>query len=140
MKTFTLIFVITVISLLIVGMLASPTLAAMQCCGGNNHGNPCSLDTDCSPGGVCGGICNPLGSNTMTLNDLYIRMAQLALGATGLFGVLMFIYGGLILLTSAGNPEKVKKAKDTLAWAVGGIVVILLSASVVNYIFKNFSF
>lgn len=89
---------------------------------------------------TCDGLCNPIGSNTMTLNELYIRMAQLMLGATGLFGVLMFIYGGLILLTSAGNPEKVKKAKDTLVWAVGGIVVILLSASVVNYIFKNFSF
>lgn len=139
MKISTFVFVITAICMLSIALFSSPALAKMICCGGTNPGTNCSSDTTCD-GGKCGGLCNPLGSNTMKLTDLFIRIAQIALGFTGLFGVVMFIYGGMTLLTSAGNPEKVKKAKDTLVWAVAGIALILLSGIIVNYVFKNFSF
>lgn len=76
----------------------------------------------------------------MSILEVYIRLIQLALGAVSLFGVMMFLYGGLLLLTSVGNPEKVKKAKDTVTWAVAGIALIILSASIVKYIFDNFQF
>lgn len=140
MKRPILIFTIVFITLISITLIAPPVLAKMKCCGGGNHGVVCTSNTNCASPGVCGGICNPLGSNTMTMLELYIRIAQLALGATGLFGVLMFIYGGVLMLTSAGNPDKVKKAKDTLAWAVAGIAIIMLSGTIVNYVFSTFQF
>lgn len=118
---------------------APPVLAKQRCCGGPKDGQVCQDDNFCSPA-VCGGLCNPLGSNTMSILEVYIRLIQLALGAVSLFGVMMFLYGGLLLLTSVGNPEKVKKAKDTVTWAVAGIALIILSASIVKYIFDNFQF
>ncbi|MFA6573302.1 MAG: hypothetical protein WCT13_03960 [Patescibacteria group bacterium] len=72
--------------------------------------------------------------------DLWVRILQLMLGGVGLFGVMMFIYGGFLMLTSAGNPDRVKKAKDTLVWAVLGLATIFVSGAVVKYLFDNFKF
>ena len=43
------------------------------------------------------------------------------------------IYGGFIYLTSAGNQEKTDSGKKTLTWAVIGLILIIISYSVVNY-------
>lgn len=119
MKPATLLWVIITINLISAVLLIPSALA----------------NTECDAG-----LCNPLGSNTMKLTDLFIRITQLLLGVTSLFGIIMFIYGGLLLLTSSGNPERVKKAKDTITWAVAGIALIILSGTIVKYIFDNFSF
>lgn len=116
----------------------SPILvsAGNVCC---DTGAPCTEGSQCS-NGVCGGLCNPLGSNEMSVVDVAVRVLQIALGVVGLFGVVMFIYGGFVMLTSAGNPDKVKKAKDTLVWAILGLATIFISGTVVRYLFENFDF
>jgi len=43
----------------------------------------------------------------------------------GLFG--LFVYGGFLWLTSTGEPEKVKKAMDTMVNAVIGTVIIVFA-------------
>ena len=110
--------------------------AESVCC---DTGSPCTEGNQCS-NGVCGGLCNPLGDTNLSVVDLAVRVLQIALGIVGLFGVVMFIYGGFIMLTSAGNPDKVKKAKDTLVWAVLGLTTIFVSGTVVRYLFDNFKF
>jgi len=111
--------------------------AAPICC---DTGAECTTGTTCPNGDACGGLCNPLGSRNMSLLDFWIRILQLMLGGVGLFGVMMFIYGGFVMLTSGGNPDKVKKAKDTLVWAILGLVTIFVSGAAVRYIFDNFNF
>lgn len=58
------------------------------------------------------------------------------LGVVGSTALLFFIYGGMTWLTSGGNPEKVKKGRDTLVWAIIGLMVIFSSYILVDYIFK----
>lgn len=84
------------------------------------------------------GLPNPIGPQTMTFSDLLIQVTQILLGLVSLFGVSMFIYGGVLLLTSGGNPDRLKKAKDTLVWAIFGIAVIIFSWTIVKYILDNF--
>lgn len=38
----------------------------------------------------------------------------------------MFLYGGVMWLMSAGDPQKVAKAQGTILWAVIGAVVLAL--------------
>lgn len=45
--------------------------------------------------------------------------------------MLMIIYGGVLLITSGSDPDKVTKAKKTLLWAVIGVILIVISYSVV---------
>ena len=78
---------------------------------------------------------NPLGPITDP-QSLAIRIIQIFLGLLSLIGLIMFIYGGFLMLTSAGNAERVKKAKATLVWASAGIVVILGSYTILSFVFS----
>ena len=50
-----------------------------------------------------------------------------ALGIIGSITLLMLIWGGFQWLTSAGNPEKVKKGTQTMIWAAVGAFLVLSS-------------
>jgi type IV secretory pathway VirB2 component (pilin) len=57
------------------------------------------------------------------------------LGLTGVLALVAFIAGGVMMMTSGGNPEKVKKGKDILVWAVIGLFIIFTSYNILKYIF-----
>lgn len=78
-------------------------------------------------------LINPLGSGT-TIYDLIGRIIKALLGLSGSAALLMFVYGGFQYLTSAGDPAKVKKGKETLVNAVIGLVIIFGSFIIVNQI------
>ena len=46
----------------------------------------------------------------------------------------MIIYGGVLYTTSAGDPGKVKKAKDTILYGIIGLVIAVLAFAIVNFI------
>ncbi|MCX7928510.1 MAG: pilin [Patescibacteria group bacterium] len=55
----------------------------------------------------------------------------------GFAGIVLFIYliiGGFKYITSEGNSQKVEQAKSTLTYAIGGLVVIVLSFFIINLI------
>lgn len=83
---------------------------------------------------------NPLGEKDgepISLLDVMLRVMQIALAAVDIFALFMFILGGFELLISAGNPNMIKKAKDTLIWATIGILVITLSYSILKFVFEE---
>lgn len=79
---------------------------------------------------------NPFGSQT-SLTDIVINIINFAVGLIGLIALVMFIYGGFVILTAHGNAEQMKKGTHTLVYAVVGMVVVLTSYSVLNYLFTN---
>jgi len=46
----------------------------------------------------------------------------------------MMTYGGFLWLTAMGNNERVEKGKETLIWAVLGLVVIFGAYAITSYI------
>ncbi|MCH7759517.1 hypothetical protein IID20_04120 [Patescibacteria group bacterium] len=58
------------------------------------------------------------------------------LGLVGVLALVMFIYGGILWMTSAGSAEKIKKGKDTIVWAVLGLALIFFSYAMVEFILK----
>jgi len=65
------------------------------------------------------------------------RIAQLILGLTGSMALLMFVYGGFLLVTSAGSQEKVTKGKTVMTNAVIGIIIIMAAWSITAFILDN---
>lgn len=61
------------------------------------------------------------------------NIAQLILALTGGLALLMFVYGGFLLLTSGGSETRVSKGKDTLKAAITGIVIILLAGYLIRW-------
>ena len=56
----------------------------------------------------------------------------------GFIGAGFFIvYGGIMLMTSLGNEEKLRKAKSILTWAIVGFVILIL-AKVFILVVANF--
>lgn len=82
---------------------------------------------------------NPIsgGDQKIDVITIMLRVMQFALAIVDIFALFMFILGGFEFLISAGNPERVKKAKDTLVWATIGILVITLSYSVLKFVFEK---
>lgn len=75
-----------------------------------------------------GGILPPCAyeGNCRSLNDLvslFISIAREAFKYIGSIAFLFFIYGGLTIVLSFGNADKVKKGRDILVAAVIGIII-----------------
>ncbi len=67
---------------------------------------------------------------------IYNKILPLLTGIAGLFAFFMILYGGFLLLTSGGNPDQVRRAKNALIGAFIGLILIFLSWSIANYISK----
>ena len=77
-------------------------------------------------------LVNPLrAENVPQFVGIVIRAV---LGLVGALALLYFVLGGLNWLTSQGNPEKVKRGKETITWATFGIAIIFASYALVNYV------
>jgi len=59
------------------------------------------------------------------------------LGFVTMIAVLMIIWGGVQYLTSAGNQDQARSAKDTLKFALMGLVVAGIAYALVNVIVTN---
>ena len=52
----------------------------------------------------------------------------------GALSVIMLIWGGIRYTTSAGNSSSVQAAKNTILYAIIGLVVALLAFAIVNWV------
>lgn len=80
---------------------------------------------------------NPFGSNTTSPTDVIVNVINFAIGIIGIIALVMFIYGGFVILTAHGNADQMKKGTHTLVYAIVGMIVVLTSYSVLSYIFEN---
>ena len=53
---------------------------------------------------------------------------------TGIVSVIVIIIGGIFYMLSQGDPGKVARAKNTILYAVIGLIVSLLAFAIVNFV------
>lgn len=56
----------------------------------------------------------------------------------GAISVIVIIVGGIKYATSDGDPSKIKSAKDTILYAIVGIVIAILAFALVQFITTQF--
>lgn len=69
--------------------------------------------------------------------DIAAEIVNWVLGLLALIALVLVIYAGFLWLLAAGNEDQVKKAKDILQGAFFGILIILASYGITQYIFEN---
>lgn len=79
-------------------------------------------------------LSDPLGG--VSIPQLLGRVINVFLGISGSLALVVFVYGGFEWLTSAGNPEKIKKGKDAFVWATLGLMVVFGAYAIVNFILR----
>lgn len=62
---------------------------------------------------------------------------NLMLGVVGVAAVIMLIIGGFRYVFSQGNEKAVSGAKDTILYAIIGIVVAILAFAIVNFVLNG---
>jgi len=74
-----------------------------------------------------------------SLPDQFKNIVNIALYIIGAVSVLMLIYGGIRYTVSGGDTAAVTAAKNTILYAIIGIVVALLAFAVVNFVIGRFA-
>ncbi len=100
---------------------------------GGNSGTASNSKCACSGSSVC--LCNPL--KTSSPQVLIGDAINAVLGVVGSLALAMFVYGGLIWMTSSGSAEKVKKGRDVLLWAAIGLVIIFSAYGLVRFVIQG---
>ena len=77
---------------------------------------------------------NKKTGNTETVNSFAGTITNTVLYFVGGVSIIMIIYGGILYTISSGDTTKTKKARDTILYAVIGLVVALLSLAIVNFV------
>lgn len=122
LKSFKLI-ALAILSSLIGLTLATPTFAI----------DPC--DASLPPTVLEANGCD---NNTKdALPTVVQNILNVIIGITGIIAVIFIIIGGVQYMTSAGDAGKAKKARDTILYAVIGLVVVILAFAIVNFVIKN---
>jgi multisubunit Na+/H+ antiporter MnhB subunit len=89
-------------------------------------------------GGVSGGISAANPGNVPTLlfgtNSIFTTIVNVLLFVIGAISVIMLIIGGIRYTISAGDSGNVTAAKNTIMYAIIGLVIAFLAYAIVNWV------
>jgi hypothetical protein len=107
-----------------VGVVAMPAQDALAI----NVFNQCSSNSSSA-------VCKAKGD---TIGPMIRTVINILLYILGMVAVIMIIIGGIRYTTSNGESSAIKSAKDTILYSVVGLVVAILSYSIVNFVISWF--
>jgi len=70
-------------------------------------------------------------------NGVFSRLTNTILLIVGLISVIMLVYGGLRYILSGGDSKKVTDAKNTVLYAIIGLIISLLAFAIVNFVLNS---
>jgi hypothetical protein len=82
-----------------------------------------------------------LQGNCRNINDLFvafIRILKFAFGIAGSLAFAAFIYGGLMMIISFGNADKIEQGKSALVAAVVGLAIAFSAYVLIGYVLQVF--
>ena len=78
------------------------------------------------------------GDTKDTSGTLITKLINVMLFIIGVLSVIMIVYGGILYVISAGDSGRVSKAKNTIMYAIVGLIVALLAYAIVNFVITRF--
>jgi len=102
-------------------------------------GTSLAAPVDLFPDAACNGnttVCpDKSGDGVFSLVKTVINVL---LTVAGITAVIMIIIGGIRYVTSNGEQAHIKSAKDTILYAIVGLVVTILAFAIVNFVVGKF--
>lgn len=148
----TLASLVAVLGLAMTPIVASPTQAISvfdgACGGGGDEGGVGSGlgegagedtggDTGSGGGGSSSSICGAAKQDEAP--DIIKNVITTILVILGMVAVVMIVIGGIRYTTSNGDAGQIKSAKDTILYAVVGLIVAIFAFAIVNFIIGRLS-
>lgn len=87
------------------------------------------------PSSVCqsGGGTNPIAGP----NGILLKAVNIFSIVTGIAAIIVIIIGGLKYVLSSGDSSNVNSAKNTILYAVIGLVVVVLAQAIVRFVISK---
>ena len=121
------------LKLILAGLLVIPTVALAVAPAASAEGDFTLT------GGVNSAKGDGVNENTADPQALVKQFVNIFLFAVGALSVIMLIWGGIRYTTSAGDSNKVQAAKNTVLYAIVGLVVAILAYAIVNMVMSKFT-
>ena len=77
---------------------------------------------------------NGMPSELVGIDGVFTKITNTVLYAVGIISVIMLIYGGLRYVISGGDSKKVTDAKNTIMYAIIGLIISILAYAIVNFV------
>jgi hypothetical protein len=101
-------------------------------------GDDCSSSPDSSANPISSGAscsqANGTSGNLFAQGGIFHTIADTLIFIVGAVAVIMLIIGGLRYVISQGSKDSVASAKDTILYAIIGIVVAILAFAIVQFV------
>lgn len=82
-------------------------------------------------------VCGEQGSITSGVSALAVKVVNLFSIIVGIVSVIMIIYAGFRYVTSGGESNSISSAKNTLIYAIIGLVIVVLAQLIVHYVLNT---
>lgn len=90
---------------------------------------------------VCNGVNAAAGGTGCTgdagVNSLITTVITIFSWIVGVLAVIMIIYAGFLYVTSGGDSGKISSAKNTLIYAIIGVIVVAFSQIIVKFVLQK---
>jgi hypothetical protein len=120
------------IKIALVGLLAVPILALSMAVAQPVSASDLTDGADAAQGSSVKNVCMFTSKSCKT--GVFTTIVNVALFLIGAISVIMIIYGGIRYTISGGDAKNVTAAKDTILYAIVGLVVAILAYAVVNFV------
>lgn len=71
------------------------------------------------------------------VDGVFTKFSNIALYAVGAISVIMLIWGGLRYITSGGDSKKITDAKNTILYAIIGLIIAILAFAIINFVLNT---
>jgi len=122
------------------GLISAPLIAVPAVAYADTIGSGLSCGAELNPGSVTSGTSNcPSGTTDpgSTLNNIVTLVINIFSVVVGIVAVIMIIVGGLKYITSGGDSGNITGAKNTILYAIIGLVVVALAQFIVRFVLQK---
>ena len=81
--------------------------------------------------------CDQCPENLFGDNGIFKQITNVVLYIVGVIAVIMLIIGGIKYVVSGGDAKKVTDAKNTVLYAIIGLIISFLAFAIVNFVITS---
>ena len=137
-----LLTIITASLIAMVGVVGLSTVgapSAYAACSPDDNSPACAAQRGANATGTQNNTCGTDGKSTCGIGDVIKQVINILLFIIGSLSVIMIIFGGIKYVISNGDSSQITSAKNTILYAVIGLIVALLAYAIVNFVVTQFT-
>ncbi len=83
------------------------------------------------------GSCDGTNNGGIDVNSVIANGVNIFTGIVGIVAVIMIVVAGFKYITAAGDSNKVASAKNTLVFAIIGLIIVALAQVIVRFVLNK---